>query len=266
MEQWIKEGKLALHWTRLSCRAFRDNAVRLQLFALAYNLANFLRSLARRDPAPDRPLARAARCGGLTRADAGAAGAEGRTVCRNRPEGPKQPGPAPGPRFSSSSQPRSSGEPVLELTGDRPRSRVSGVDRAHLGNIGWYLTENRRRSRILSDSRTHLGKVGLSSVRRVGRVARASCPHLRAKDESGGIMTTRSLAVASAILISISGSAVALSEYTAPIWGYGSYLACTVVNYSTTAVNITIKNCVDGNCSTSYQTAYPTGGMTETFA
>jgi hypothetical protein len=49
-EQWIKEGKLALRWTRLSCRAFRDNAVRLQLFALAYNLANFLRSLALPDP------------------------------------------------------------------------------------------------------------------------------------------------------------------------------------------------------------------------
>jgi hypothetical protein len=46
MEQWIKEGKQALRWTRLSCRTFRDNAVRLQLFALAYNLANFLRSLA----------------------------------------------------------------------------------------------------------------------------------------------------------------------------------------------------------------------------
>src|SRR5687768_16765425 len=45
-EQWIKEGKQALRWTRLSCRAFRDNAVRLQLFALAYNLANFLRSVA----------------------------------------------------------------------------------------------------------------------------------------------------------------------------------------------------------------------------
>jgi hypothetical protein len=45
-EQWIKEGKLALRWTRLSCRAFSDNAVRLQLFALASNLANFLRSLA----------------------------------------------------------------------------------------------------------------------------------------------------------------------------------------------------------------------------
>jgi hypothetical protein len=41
-EQWIKEGERALRWTRLSCRAFRDNAVRLQLFALAYKLANFL--------------------------------------------------------------------------------------------------------------------------------------------------------------------------------------------------------------------------------
>ncbi len=45
VEQWIREGKNALRWTRLSCRAFRGNAVRLQLFALAYNLANFLRSL-----------------------------------------------------------------------------------------------------------------------------------------------------------------------------------------------------------------------------
>ena len=45
-EQWIKEGKNALRWTRLSCHAFRPNAVRLQLHALAYNLANFLRTLA----------------------------------------------------------------------------------------------------------------------------------------------------------------------------------------------------------------------------
>jgi len=45
-EQWIKEGKNALKWTRLSCRQFKDNAVRLQLFVLAYNLANFLRRLA----------------------------------------------------------------------------------------------------------------------------------------------------------------------------------------------------------------------------
>ncbi len=45
-EQWIREGKAALRWTRLSCHAFRANAVRLQLLALAYNLANFLRTLA----------------------------------------------------------------------------------------------------------------------------------------------------------------------------------------------------------------------------
>ena len=45
-EQWIKEGKNAIKWTRLSCRAFAANAVRLQLHALAYNLANFLRTLA----------------------------------------------------------------------------------------------------------------------------------------------------------------------------------------------------------------------------
>jgi hypothetical protein len=45
-EQWIREGKNALSWTRLSCHRFATNAVRLQLHALAYNLANFLRTLA----------------------------------------------------------------------------------------------------------------------------------------------------------------------------------------------------------------------------
>jgi len=45
-EQHIKEGKHALKWTRLSCTRFAANAVRLQLHALAYNLANFLRTLA----------------------------------------------------------------------------------------------------------------------------------------------------------------------------------------------------------------------------
>ena len=45
-EQWIRDGKNALRWTRLSCRAFRHTAVRLQLHALAYNLAHFLRTLA----------------------------------------------------------------------------------------------------------------------------------------------------------------------------------------------------------------------------
>ena len=44
-EQWIKEGKYALNWTRLSCRRFVANRVRLSLFVLAYNLGNFLRRL-----------------------------------------------------------------------------------------------------------------------------------------------------------------------------------------------------------------------------
>jgi len=45
-EQHIKEGKNAVTWARLSCHSFKANAVRLQLHALAYNLANFLRTLA----------------------------------------------------------------------------------------------------------------------------------------------------------------------------------------------------------------------------
>ncbi len=42
-EQWIKEGKAATHWTRLSCHRFRANEVRLLLGVIAYNLGNLLR-------------------------------------------------------------------------------------------------------------------------------------------------------------------------------------------------------------------------------
>jgi hypothetical protein len=45
-EQYIKEGKGAIKWTRLSCRTFAANAVCLQLHVLAYNLGNFMRTLA----------------------------------------------------------------------------------------------------------------------------------------------------------------------------------------------------------------------------
>ena len=50
-EQWIKcgrerpPGKYAVEWMRLSCHEFKDNAVRLALFVLAYNLGNFRRRL-----------------------------------------------------------------------------------------------------------------------------------------------------------------------------------------------------------------------------
>ncbi len=45
-EQHIKEGKNEIVWTRLSCRKFQNNAVRRQLYPLAYNLGNFMRTLA----------------------------------------------------------------------------------------------------------------------------------------------------------------------------------------------------------------------------
>ena len=44
--QWIREGKGAIKWTRLSCRTFAADAVRLQLHVLAYDLGNFMRTLA----------------------------------------------------------------------------------------------------------------------------------------------------------------------------------------------------------------------------
>ena len=44
-EQWIKEGKLAVNWTRLSYHRFRGNEVRLWLSVLAYNLRNLWRGL-----------------------------------------------------------------------------------------------------------------------------------------------------------------------------------------------------------------------------
>jgi hypothetical protein len=55
-EQYIKEGKGAIKWTRLSCRSFAANAVRLQLHVLAYNLGNFMRTLATPEPIRDWSL------------------------------------------------------------------------------------------------------------------------------------------------------------------------------------------------------------------
>jgi hypothetical protein len=51
-----KTSEGAIRWTRLSCRSFADNAVRLQLDALAYNLGNFLRTLATPEPIKDWSL------------------------------------------------------------------------------------------------------------------------------------------------------------------------------------------------------------------
>ena len=45
-----------MKWTKLSCRRFKDNAARLQLFALAYNLGTFLRQLVLPKPIRDWTL------------------------------------------------------------------------------------------------------------------------------------------------------------------------------------------------------------------
>jgi hypothetical protein len=55
-ERWIREGRNAVKWTRLSCHDFLDNQARLQLFVLAYDLGNFLRRLARPGSVAHRPL------------------------------------------------------------------------------------------------------------------------------------------------------------------------------------------------------------------
>ena len=52
----MKESGYALNCTRLSCHRFIANQVRLALFILAYNLGNFMRRLALRDPIKHRSL------------------------------------------------------------------------------------------------------------------------------------------------------------------------------------------------------------------
>lgn len=56
VEQYIKEGKNAVKWTRLACRTMKVNAARLQLHALAYKLSNFLRTLALPEEMESRSL------------------------------------------------------------------------------------------------------------------------------------------------------------------------------------------------------------------
>ena len=56
-KRWIAGGKGAIKWTRLSCRSFAANAVRLQLHALACNPGNFLRTPAAPEPIKDWSMA-----------------------------------------------------------------------------------------------------------------------------------------------------------------------------------------------------------------
>jgi Transposase DDE domain group 1 len=82
--QHIKEGKNAIRWTRLSCNAFRHNAVRLQLHALAYDVADFLRTLALPEEVEQWSLTTLAREAGEDRRGSCATGATSRSRCRGR--------------------------------------------------------------------------------------------------------------------------------------------------------------------------------------
>ena len=53
---WIKEGKRAIKWSRLSCRAFVANDMCIQMRVLAYNIRNFARTLATSDTIKDLSL------------------------------------------------------------------------------------------------------------------------------------------------------------------------------------------------------------------
>jgi hypothetical protein len=170
----IRERKAALRWTRLSCHAFRPNAV-----ALAYNLANILRSMALRDAvahwslitlherlvnigarivrhsryavfklaevAVPRTLfatilagpsaCAARRWRRLITSGHGAAGAEGGTYAGGRAAARERPRSADG-LGSGSPHLESSARYAFRLTGDRRRSRISGARYAHSGNVG----------------------------------------------------------------------------------------------------------------------------------
>jgi hypothetical protein len=173
-EQRIREGKLTLRWTRLSCRAFAHNAVRLQLFALAYNLANFLRSLAlpweieslttlreklvkigarivrhgrylvfqlaevalRRDPASDRPAARIACAGDMMGGKQVMAAVEGRAMRRSPAEPAATGCRRPVGAFPVGPDAQDCVSAPVMLTDLGRRSIVDAKDGSHLGNLG----------------------------------------------------------------------------------------------------------------------------------
>lgn len=73
-EQWIKEGKQATHWTRLSCHRFRANEALLQLSLLAYNLGNLWRRLVLPKRIQARPILLGGACGEPPHAASGGSG------------------------------------------------------------------------------------------------------------------------------------------------------------------------------------------------
>jgi Transposase DDE domain group 1 len=80
-KQWIKEGKEATHWTRLSWHRFRANEVRLLLGVIAYNLGNLCVGSSCRSPSRTG-LSRASSDGSSRRAP-GSSGMPGTSPCNS---------------------------------------------------------------------------------------------------------------------------------------------------------------------------------------
>ena len=182
---------MALRWTRLSCRAFRDNAVRLQLFALAYNLANFLRSLALpqrggavvADHACARSWSRSAPGSCATAATSSSSwprwrcrgrcsprSCAGSTACEDRPwRRPDRSGPWSGQSRGENHAPKV-GRARRKPPG-RPaaRSRIAHADRGRSLWRAFRLTHNPSRSTVEPENGGYLGDVGL--VNRRGSLA-----------------------------------------------------------------------------------------------
>ena len=119
-EQWIKEGKNAIRWTRLSCRRFGHNALR-------------------RHPAPYRPAQTAASPGmsdgtPFLRVAADRIGAPGsaRIAGKKCHSGP--PTPPIGPQSSGSARRWPSFEGKLHI--ERIRATLTGLGGFHMGNPG----------------------------------------------------------------------------------------------------------------------------------
>jgi hypothetical protein len=186
-ERWIREGKAALRWTRLSRRVFRANTVRLQLFALACDLANILQTLGAaargravvaddlaREAGQGRRAARAPRP--LRDLSAGPGGGAESAVRRDpkpdRPAARPARGGLAGANYGASSAEgrtmrQRSARPVGE-TGADPRDgpRRSRCSHPHLRRAS-RLTSGRSGSTVDPETEAIRGNSGCTSIRKI---------------------------------------------------------------------------------------------------
>jgi Transposase DDE domain group 1 len=122
-EKLVKIGARIVHHARYLVFQLAEVAVPRTLFA-----AIFRRIDRERGPLMLLALTGASHRDGRSRG--------GRIMHRRSAKGREQPRSACEPRFGGPSPTRSAAEHALTLTEDRPKSKFSGIDRAHLGDTG----------------------------------------------------------------------------------------------------------------------------------